>query len=72
MGSDEDGVVVAVQWEKFDLVVLPSVLGDGLGGVVFFHGEAAAVFRVAHPASLRYAVASSELRGTVADRMKKG
>jgi hypothetical protein len=53
--------------------VLPAVFEDGLGGVVLFHGEAAAVFRVAHPASshirgatpwqapssLRYAVASS-------------
>ncbi|MGL5016783.1 MAG: hypothetical protein ACRDBP_01505 [Luteolibacter sp.] len=38
--------------------------------VVFFHGEAAAAFQVAHPASLRSAVASSCLRGSVAGRMK--
>jgi hypothetical protein len=73
MGRDGDGLVVRVQGEEFDAVVLPGVFGDGSGGVVFFHGEATAVFRVAHPApsriggatpwqapsSLRYAVASS-------------
>ena len=71
MGRDGDWLVVWIQWAKFYLSVPPIVFGDGLGGVVFFHGEAAAVFRVAHPASLRYAVASSDLRGSVAGRMKE-
>ncbi len=30
----------------------PSVFGDGFGGVVFFHGEAAAIFGVAHGVEL--------------------
>jgi GGDEF domain-containing protein len=72
MGGDGDGIVGRVQGEEFDAVVLPGVFGDGFGGVVFFHGEAAAAFRVAHPASLRYAVANSDLRGSNAGRMKEG
>lgn len=52
MGGDGDGVVVRVQGEEFDTVVLPGVFEDRLGGVVFFHGEAAADFRVAHGVEL--------------------
>lgn len=48
MGSDENRIVVRVQGEEFNAVVLPSIVGDGFGGVVFFHGEAAAAFRVPH------------------------
>lgn len=46
--SDGDGLVVRVQGKELDLVVLPGVFGKGLLGVVFFYGEAAAVFGVAH------------------------
>ncbi len=47
MGGDGDGVAVRVQGEKFDVIVLPSVFGDGLAGVVCFHGKAATVSRFA-------------------------
>jgi hypothetical protein len=33
---DKDWCVTRVQGEEFDTVVLPALLGDGLGGVVFF------------------------------------
>ncbi len=52
MGGDGDGFVVRVQGQEFDAVVLPGVFGDGFGGVVFFHGEAAAVLRIAHGVEL--------------------
>ncbi|MDP3851434.1 MAG: N-6 DNA methylase [Luteolibacter sp.] len=47
VGGDGDGFVVRVQGEEFDAVMLPGFFGDGFGGMVFFHGEAVAVFRVA-------------------------
>lgn len=59
MGGDGDGIVGRVQREEFDAIVLRGVVSDGLVRTVFFHGEAAAIFRVAHPASRCYAVASS-------------
>ena len=76
MGRDGDGIVVRVQGEEFDLVVVPGVVGEGLLGVVFFHGEAAAVFGVAHgveldendaalPGALR--AGAEEVPGAVAD-----
>ena len=46
--GDWDEIVVRVQGEEFDVTVLPRFFGDGLGGVVFFHSEAAAIFGVAH------------------------
>lgn len=50
--SDEDGFVVRVQRHEFNAVVVPNVFGNSLGGVVFFHGEGAAVFWVAHGVEL--------------------
>ncbi len=52
MRGDRNGFIVRVQGEEFDAVVLPGVSGEGFGGVVFFHGEAAAVLRVAHGVEL--------------------
>jgi len=50
--GDGDGGVVRVQREEFDAIVLPGVVGEGLLGMVFFHGEASAVFGVAHGVEL--------------------
>ena len=46
MGLDDDWIVGRIQWEKFDLFVLPSFLGDALGRVILFHREAPAVFKI--------------------------
>ena len=65
---------VRVAGEEEDLVVFregsEGLDGGSAAGAVHV-GEAPAVFRVAHPASLRYAGASSDRRGTVAGRMKE-
>ena len=58
VGGYGDGSVVRVQGEERVIILngkrksLPGVFGDGFGGVVLFHGEAAAVFRVAHGVEL--------------------
>jgi len=46
MGCDVDWIVVRIQREKFDLFVLPASLRHALGRVVFFDGEAPAVFQI--------------------------
>ena len=37
VGRDDNGIVVRIQREKFNLFVLLAVLGDGLGRVILFH-----------------------------------
>lgn len=50
--GDGDRIVVRVHGEEFDAFVVPCAFGYGLFCVVFLHGEATAVFRVAHGVEL--------------------
>jgi len=74
--SDDDGIVVAIQREKFDVFVAPVVLSDPLGRLILFDREASAVFEIAagfelHEDNLAIARAlralSEEVPGAVLD-----
>jgi hypothetical protein len=47
VGSDDDGIVVAIQREKFDVLVVPVILGDLSNESVFFDGETTTILQIA-------------------------
>ncbi len=69
-GSDDDRIVVGVEWEKFDVSVTPVILSDSLDRLILFDRETPAGHQIAQGFELEEddaAIAGARRAGTEGD-----